>query len=270
MLPLRPRLDRSALDHHAGRAPTGAGPAAAAPVAPAAGAPTGAASFAADTATVRPPETEASVTALTPLRPVPQSVAGAAPPRSFTPGNVGSEPRGTRPPLAHPAPAGPAAFDTAAAAAGRALTVQVPSQRASDAPPAARPDDLEAPPNAPGEPQNRRVRVVLAERKGTARPVRTVVDIQEGTGVGELLRSNLISSQLAVALRFAVGAGLTLGLLPLLFAVFPEIGHIDVLGLRLPWLLLGFLVYPFLLGVGWWHTRTAERVEQDFADHVQD
>jgi hypothetical protein len=118
--------------------------------------------------------------------------------------------------------------------------------------------------------QSRRVRVVLAERKGMARPVRTVVDIQEGTGVGELLRSNLIGSQLAVALRFAVVAGLTLGLLPLLFAMFPEIGLIDVLGLRLPWLLLGFLVYPFLLGLGWWHTRTAERVEQEFADHVQD
>jgi hypothetical protein len=100
--------------------------------------------------------------------------------------------------------------------------------------------------------------------------VRTVVDIQEGTGVGELLRSNLIGSQLAVALRFAIGAGLTLGLLPLLFAMFPELGLIDILGLRLPWLLLGFLVYPFLLGLGWWHTRTAERVEQEFADHVQD
>ena len=36
------------------------------------------------------------------------------------------------------------------------------------------------------------------------------------------------------------------------------------------WLLLGVLVYPFLLGLGWWHTRTAERVEQNFADHVQD
>jgi hypothetical protein len=117
---------------------------------------------------------------------------------------------------------------------------------------------------------SRRVRVVLAERKGVARPVRTVVDIQEGTGVGELLRSNLIGSQLAVALRFAIGAGLALGVLPLLFAFFPEIGQIDVLGLRLPWLLLGFLVYPFLLGMGWWHTRTAERVEQEFADHVQD
>jgi len=36
------------------------------------------------------------------------------------------------------------------------------------------------------------------------------------------------------------------------------------------WLLLGVLVYPFLLGLGWWHTRTAERVEQNFADHVQE
>jgi len=114
------------------------------------------------------------------------------------------------------------------------------------------------------------VRLVLAERKGVARPVRTVVDIQEGTGVGELLRSNLIGSQLAVALRFAVGAGLTLGVLPLLFAMFPELGRMEVLGLRLPWLLLGVLVYPFLFGLGLWHARTAERVEQNFADHVQD
>ena len=115
----------------------------------------------------------------------------------------------------------------------------------------------------------KRVRVVLAERKGGARPVRTVVDIQEATAVGELLRSNLIRSQLTVALRFAAGAGLTLGILPLLFALFPAIGELDVFGLRLPWLLLGVLVYPFLLGLGWWHTRTAERVEQNFADHVQ-
>ena len=120
------------------------------------------------------------------------------------------------------------------------------------------------------EQASKRVRVVLAERKGVARPVRTVVDIQEGTGVGELLRTNLIGSQLAVALRFAIGAGLSLGLLPLLFAMLPEIGRMEVLGLRLPWLLLGVLVYPFLFLLGLWHTRTAERVEQNFADHVQD
>jgi hypothetical protein len=135
---------------------------------------------------------------------------------------------------------------------------------------------LESPRDAPalrvddGDLPAKRVRVVLAERKGVARPVRTVVDIQEGTAVGELLRSNLIGSQLRVALRFAAAAGLTLGMLPLLFALFPAIGRVDVLGLRLPWLLLGLLVYPFLLGLGWWHTRTAEKVEQNFADHVQD
>ncbi|WP_219418744.1 hypothetical protein [Pseudonocardia nigra] len=144
-------------------------------------------------------------------------------------------------------------------------TVDVPEQRAPADPVAAPGQE-----GADADPRNQRVRVVLAERKGVARPVRTVVDIQEGTGVGELLRSNLIGSQLAVALRFAVGAGLTLGLLPVMFAMFPEIGRVEVLGIRLPWLLLGVLVYPFLFGLGLWHTRTAERVEQSFADHVQD
>jgi hypothetical protein len=120
----------------------------------------------------------------------------------------------------------------------------------------------------PDAPQ--RVRVVLAERKGVARPVRTLHNIQEATTVGALLRSDLIDSQLAVALRFAAGAGLPLALTPLLFALFPAVGEFELLGLRLPWLLLGVLVYPFLLGLGWWHTRTAERVEQTFADHVQE
>ena len=116
----------------------------------------------------------------------------------------------------------------------------------------------------------KRVRVVLSERKGVSRPVRTVVDIQENTGVGELLRSNLIGSQLNVALRFAAGAGITLGVLPLLFWLFPDIGRMELFGIRVPWLLLGVLVYPYLVLMGYWHTRAAERVEQNFADHVQD
>jgi hypothetical protein len=135
---------------------------------------------------------------------------------------------------------------------------------------------VDGPPGAQDDPDNldagqaKRVRVVLSERKGMARPVRTVVDIQENTGVGELLRSNLIGSQLTVALRFAVVAGLTLGLLPVLFWLFPDIGRTELLGIRVPWLLLGVLVYPYLVLMGYWHTRAAERVEQNFADHVQD
>jgi hypothetical protein len=30
------------------------------------------------------------------------------------------------------------------------------------------------------------------------------------------------------------------------------------------------LIYPFLIGVAWRYTRVADRIEQNFADHVQD
>jgi hypothetical protein len=194
--------------------------------------------------------------------------------------------QGVRPAPGGTAPAPPTEGHRRTMLAGGVAKVPVEGQ---GAPPPYRSGDLhgvrkarfDAVPIVPGEPgapevdpvetmDSRRVRVVLSERRGGARAVRTVVDVQEGTGVGELLRSNLIGSQLTVALRFAVGTGLLLGVLPLLFAMVPEIGRTEVLGLRLPWLLLGVLVYPFLVLIGLWHTRTAERVEQNFADHVQD
>ena len=115
-----------------------------------------------------------------------------------------------------------------------------------------------------------RVLVVLSERRSRARAVRTVESIQEGGAVGELLRGDLIRSQLRVALRFALVAGLLLGLLPLAFALFPAIGQAELFGFRLPWIVLGVAVYPFLYGLGWLHTRTAERVEHEFAERVQD
>ncbi len=129
------------------------------------------------------------------------------------------------------------------------------------------PDDDD--PEGFGSRGNRRL-VVISEKKTRARAVRTVDSIQEGGPVGELLRSDLIRSQLRVALRFAVAAGLLLGLLPLAFALFPAIGRAELLGIRLPWIVLGFAVYPLLFGLGWLHTRTAERVEHEFAERVQD
>ncbi len=35
------------------------------------------------------------------------------------------------------------------------------------------------------------------------------------------------------------------------------------------WLLLGVVVYPFLLLLGWRYVRSVERNEQDFADLVE-
>ncbi|MBV9314260.1 MAG: hypothetical protein JO100_11120 [Pseudonocardia sp.] len=115
----------------------------------------------------------------------------------------------------------------------------------------------------------KRVRVVLSQRKGRTRPVRTVVEIQELTQVGEVLSSSLINSQLALAVRVGGIALITLGSLPALFVIFPVLGRMEVLGMRLPWLLLGVLAYPFMLALGWMHTRAAERLERVFADHIQ-
>jgi hypothetical protein len=159
------------------------------------------------------------------------------------------------------------------AMAGR--LVAVPAQRSREqartvAPRPMTPRTIPVVGTAPPEPGSTRVRVVLSERKGVARPVRTIKEVQEGTAVGELLRRDLIRSQLRVTLRFALLTALVLGALPAVFSLLPEVSRFHLLGLRLPWVLLGVLMYPFLVGVAWRYTRVADRVEQNFADHVQD
>jgi hypothetical protein len=193
-----------------------------------------------------------------PPTPSPRLTPALAPPPTAEPDPAAAEHTAPVPAVEEPAGAGERVDSPPGG-------ISVPAQRGAGQR-GGRPADAES----AEEQASRRVRVVLAERKGVARPVRTVITIQESSGVGELLRTNLIGSQLAIALRFAIGAGLTLGLLPLLFAIVPEIGRVEVLGIRLPWLLLGVLVYPFLFGLGLWHTRTAEHLEQNFAETVQD
>lgn len=112
-----------------------------------------------------------------------------------------------------------------------------------------------------------RVRIDLAARRRVRldRPLR---EIEEQTRVGEVLVQSLIRAQLAVALRLSAVVVVLLGGLPVLFALAPGLAQVEVLGLRLPWLLLGVLAYPFLCAVGWVHVRQAERNEQDLTDFV--
>ena len=161
-----------------------------------------------------------------------------------------------------PAPvAGPASHPAAPHAPAPADAPRPQSAPAVEPP---RPPD---PPPVPGK----RVRVVLAERKAAARPVRTVVDLQGDSPVGEALRRGLIVDQMRVALRFALLGGLALGRsAPAVLTSYPSSARSPSSACGCRGSLLGILVYPFLLGLGWWYTRTADRVEQDFADHVQD
>ena len=110
----------------------------------------------------------------------------------------------------------------------------------------------------------RRVRVVLGEvaRRPPRDPARA--DLAEQTPVGEALVKGLVRAQLALALRLSLVVLTGLGALPLLFAVAPAVGEAGVLGVNLPWVLLGVLSFPFLFGVGWAYVRWAERNEQDF------
>lgn len=118
----------------------------------------------------------------------------------------------------------------------------------------------------------RRVRVT-SPRADTTRsrpPVRHAGprDIEESTGVGEVYMRSLVGTQLRLGIAVCAVLALTLGALPLLFASVPGLADVDVLGLPLFWVLLGGLVYPSLVGLGWWYVRSAERTEREFADLV--
>jgi hypothetical protein len=204
---------------------------------------------------------------------------GGAPPDARS---TGTTPPGTvhRPP-ARPTPDldDPPTTPHPAVAARRVLVggrpVDLSAQRRSDrarvfAPRPITPRTIPVVGTTPSEPGSTRVRVVLSERKGAAQPVRTIKEVQEGTAVGDLLRRDLIRSQLAVTLRFAALVVVVLAVLPALFTLLPDLGRSEVLGVRLPWLLLGLLAYPFLVAIAWWYCHVADRKEQDFADHVQD
>jgi hypothetical protein len=98
---------------------------------------------------------------------------------------------------------------------------------------------------------------------------RTRTELAEQTRVGEALVSGLVRAQLALAVRLSMVVVIGLGGLPLLFAVAPSVGSFTTFGVKLPWLLLGVLAYPFLLAVGIAYVYLAERNEQDFTALVE-
>jgi hypothetical protein len=108
-----------------------------------------------------------------------------------------------------------------------------------------------------------RVRVTGPPRRRHAPRARTG-DIDEQTALGDVYLGSLLREQLALAARILGLLVLTVGSLPLLFRVFPDLAEVEVLWLPLAWLLLGVLVYPWLLLLGYRFVRRAERNEHDF------
>ncbi|MEE4022096.1 hypothetical protein V1Y59_03310 [Gordonia sp. PKS22-38] len=115
----------------------------------------------------------------------------------------------------------------------------------------------------------RRERVVLAQRRG-ARMMRTRMEVQEQTEVGDALVRGLMRAQLGLALRLAVAVVVVIVAIPLTGTLFPALTTASFLGIRLNWLVLVFALYPLLYVAGRIYVHFAEQAERDFLRVVDD
>ena len=112
----------------------------------------------------------------------------------------------------------------------------------------------------------RRVRVTGPDRAARPRPRSRTGDIDDETPLGDLYLGSLLREQLLLAARVLGLLVLTVGTLPLVFFVAPGLDDVRLVGLPVVWLVLGVLVYPWLVLLGWAYVRRAERNERDFAE----
>jgi len=102
------------------------------------------------------------------------------------------------------------------------------------------------------------------------RPPRPVTDEIDGeTIVGQVYLRSLIRTQLRLGLATVALVVVPLIAMPLLFGLWPPARELQVGPMPLWWLLLGILVYPAILGVGWWYVRAVDRNESQFTDLVE-
>jgi hypothetical protein len=97
-----------------------------------------------------------------------------------------------------------------------------------------------------------------------------VSEIDAQTELGEVYVRSLVRSQLRLALGVTATLALTLGLLPVLFVSSASVRRAALLGIPLPWWLLGLLGYPFLILLAWFYVVRAERNERAFRELVRD
>ncbi len=109
-----------------------------------------------------------------------------------------------------------------------------------------------------------RVRVTGPPRRQGPRP--RTGDIDEETRLGGVYLGSLLREQLWLALRIVALLAVGVGSLPLVFHLAPGLTDVVLLGMPLPWLLLGIAVYPVLVLLGWRYVRAAERNESDFVE----
>ena len=115
-----------------------------------------------------------------------------------------------------------------------------------------------------------RVRVTGPPRRTTAPRRAGTGEIDAGTPVGAIYMGSLLREQGWLAVRILVLLGVSVGTLPLVFHLVPGLAAVRLGGIPLSWLLIGVLVYPWLVVLGWRYVRAAEANERDFAALVEE
>jgi hypothetical protein len=116
------------------------------------------------------------------------------------------------------------------------------------------------------DPRTGRVRITSPLTTASPHVRRTVQqEIDESTGIGEVYVRSLVRSQLRAALTVITTLMLTLGALPIVFWLLKDLNQLSILGIPLPWIVLGVAVYPGLFLLGWLYVRQADKSESDFA-----
>jgi hypothetical protein len=125
-------------------------------------------------------------------------------------------------------------------------------------------------PEGPEDRVPRRVRITSPRTSAARRPIipTGTREIDEQTRLGEVYMQSLIQSQLRLALAVIGGAVVVLGGIPLLFALVPATRTFGILGLPLPWVMLGIAVYPVVYVAARIYVRHAERIEAEFTEFV--
>jgi hypothetical protein len=113
-----------------------------------------------------------------------------------------------------------------------------------------------------------RVRVTGPPRVAQPRRTSIASEIDAQSPVGEIYMRSLMRSQLKLALGVVLMLAVSVGSLPLVFELSPAVRHAHLLGVPVPWLVLGFGVYPVLIALGRFYVRRAERNEAAFNDMV--
>jgi len=106
-----------------------------------------------------------------------------------------------------------------------------------------------------------------AVRPGPAPPV--LREIDEQTRIGDVYVGSLIRSQRRLAVVVCAAIGLLLVGTAVLGAITAQFADLRLFGIALPWAVLGLLVYPVLIALGWLAVRSAERTERAFLELVR-